>query len=38
MFFELGEVLYSYRGFVTGLAKIAAAITLVDKIKRKFNH
>jgi len=38
VFFELSEVLNLYRGFVTGLAKIAASVNLVDKIKWKHNH
>jgi len=36
--FELSGVLYLYRGFVTGLVKIVAAVTLMDKIKMKLNH
>jgi len=36
--FELSEVLYLYRNFVTVLAKIVTAITLMDKIKMKFIH
>jgi hypothetical protein len=32
--FELSGVLYLYRDFVTILAKIAATVTLMDKIKR----
>ena len=34
MIFELSGVLYLYRDFVTVLAKIAAAVSLMDKIKR----
>jgi hypothetical protein len=33
-FFELSGVLYLYRDFVTVLAKNAATVTLMDKIKR----
>ena len=36
--FELSRVLYLYRDFVTVLAKIATAVTLMDKIKMKFIH
>jgi len=36
--FELSGVLYLYRDFVTVLAKIVAAVTLIDKIKMKFIH
>ena len=35
MIFELSGVLYLYRDFVTVLAKIAAAVSLMDKIKKK---
>jgi len=31
--FELSGVLYLYRDFVTVLAKLAAAVTLMDKTK-----
>ena len=31
--FELSGILYLYRDFVTVLAKITAAVTLIDKIK-----
>jgi len=35
--FQLNRVIYLYRGFITGLAKIATTVTLVDKIIRKLN-
>jgi len=38
VFFKLSEVIYLYRDFVTVLAKIATAITLMDKIKTEFIH
>jgi len=36
--FELSEVLYLYRDYVTVLAKIATTVTLMDKIKMEFIH
>jgi len=36
VFFQLSGVLYLYRDSVTVLAKIATAVTLMDKIKMKF--
>ena len=36
--FELSGVLYLYRDFVTVFAKIATAVTLMDKIKMRFIH
>jgi len=38
VFFELSGVLYLYRDFVTVLAKIAAAVTLMDKTKSEHIH
>jgi hypothetical protein len=38
VFFELSGVLYLYRDFVTVCVKIAAAVTLMDKIKREVIH
>ena len=36
VFFEPSGVLYLYRDSVTVLAKIATAVTLMDKIKMEF--
>jgi len=36
--FELNGVLYLYGDIVTVLSKIAATITLMDKIKRELIH
>jgi len=38
LFVELCGVLYLHRDSVTGLAKIATAVTLMNKIKMKFIH
>ena len=38
VFFELSGVLYLYRDFVTIIAKISIAVTLIDKIKMEFLH
>jgi len=38
MIFELSGVLYLYRDFVTVIAKIAATITIMDKIKMELIH
>jgi len=38
VFFELSGVLYLYRDFVTVLAKIATAVTLLNKIKMELIH
>jgi len=38
VFVELSGVLYLYRDYVTVLAKITTAVTLMDKIKMGFIH
>jgi len=38
VFFELSGVLYLYRDSVSILAKIATAVTLMDKIKMELIH
>jgi len=38
VFFELSGVIYLYRDSVIVLAKIARAVTLIDKIKIEFIH
>jgi hypothetical protein len=36
--FELSGIFYLYRDFVTVLAKITGAVTLLDKFKRELVH
>jgi len=38
VYFELSGVLYLFRDSITVLAKIATAVTLMDKIKMEFIH